>query len=366
MQVLTDIYIYPIKSVKAVSQPAAKVEEKGLSFDRRYMLIDLDGHFITGRTHPVLTQIDVQFSFNKLQLTAPSMAPLLIDPAHFSTDTLASKIWDDEVNAVHCHQDYDHWFSEYLHQPCQLVFFAENTNRCVKNRETQVSFADGYPLLLINQTSVDLLNTKLASPVSALHFRPNIVIKAGFAFAEDSWARIKIGEVEFEVSKPCSRCLFINVDPKTGIAQENEPLLTLAKFRYHQGDIDFGQNLIPLNSGMIRSGDEVKVLATHEAVSYGSQGGVQQDNRKAVQIHYQGLDVTVTGDNQQLLLEQAEQAGIAIPYSCRGGKCGQCKVKLLEGEVIRLSTEALTDEEREQGYVLACSCIPVSDITLNH
>ncbi|WP_022942965.1 YcbX family protein [Psychromonas hadalis] len=366
MQILTDIYIYPIKSVKAVSQPAAHVEEKGLRFDRRYMLIDLDGDFVTGRTTPELTQIDVQFAQQTLQLSAPNMAQLTIDPKQFSNKTLTSKIWADKVNVVHCHQDYDNWFSEYLQQPCQLVFFADHSTRYVKNRKTQVAFADGYPLLLVNQASVDLLNTKLDNPVSALNFRPNIVVNGDFPFVEDSWSRIKIGEVEFEVSKPCSRCLFTNVDPKTGVADPTEPFATLAKFRYHQGDVDFGQNLIPLNNGLIRAGDEVQVLATRDTVVYSSRGGIPTDNKKQLQIHYQQSAITVTGDNQQLLLDQAEQAGIAIPYSCRGGKCGRCKVKLLEGEVLTLNNEALTNEELTEGYVLTCSCIPLSDITISH
>jgi len=366
MQSLTDIYIYPIKSVKAISQPAALVEEKGLSFDRRYMLIDLNGQFITGRTHPQLTQIDVQFSQKKLQISAAKMAPLTIDPEQFSSEMLPSEIWDSAVDAQHCHSDYDEWFSAYLQQPCQLVFFAENSERFVKDRETQVAFADGYPLLLINQSSVEQLNHKLEVPVNALHFRPNIVIKGDYPFIEDSWSRIKIGEVEFEVSKPCSRCLFINVDPKTGIAAQSEPLATLSTFRYHQGEIDFGQNLIPLNNGMIRAGDELQVLATQEPIMYGSQTDVQTEDQAKVQIHYQESRVSAAGNNQQILLDQAEQADIAIPYSCRGGKCGRCKVQLIEGEVVTLSDEALTETEREQGYVLACSCIPASDITLNY
>ena len=366
MQILTDIYIYPIKSVKAISQPAALVEEKGLSFDRRYMLIDLDGNFITGRTHPQLTQIEVQFSQKKLHLSAPQMAPLIVDPENFSTLTLTSQIWNDKVNAVHCHKDYDAWFSQYLQTPCQLVFFAESTQRCVKNRSTQVSFADGYPLLLINQTSVDLLNNKLETPISALHFRPNIVIQGELPFIEDSWKRIKIGEVEFEISKPCSRCIFTNVDPNTGIAEKNEPLATLAKFRYHQGDIDFGQNLIPLNNGMIRCGDEIQVLSRKEPFVYQSQGDEQQENKQSLRINYQNSEMTVTGDNQQLLLDQAEKAGVTIPYSCRGGKCGRCKVQLTEGEVSILNNEGLTEQEKQQGYILACSSIPLSDITLKH
>ncbi|WP_354623177.1 MOSC domain-containing protein [Psychromonas sp. MME2] len=220
-----------------------------------------------------------------------------------------AQIWSDHVQAQHCNVRYDQWFSEYLQQPCQLLFFSEQTRRLVKNRETSVSFADGYPLLLVNQASVEQLNARLQKPVTALHFRPNIVVKGDFPFVEDSWARIKIGEVEFEVSKPCSRCPFTNVDPKTGHSADNEPLATLSTFRYHQGDIDFGQNLIPLNSGMIRAGDEVKVLATQAAPFYSSLKDNAVNNKKELNIHFQGSDFVAHGDNQQLLLESGRAGG---------------------------------------------------------
>lgn len=366
MQTLTDIYIYPIKSVKAINQPAAKVETKGLKFDRRYMLIDEQGQFITGRSYPQLTQIAVQFSKQMLIVNAPNMPSLTINPAHFSQQTKNVQLWSDNVSALHCHADYDQWFSTFLQKKCQLVFFAKETQRCIKKTNTPVSFADGYPLLLINQTSVEQLNARLTTPVTALHFRPNIVIKGDFPFVEDSWSRIKIGEVEFEVSKPCSRCLFTNVDPKTGIADQNEPLQTLAKFRYHQGNIDFGQNLIPLNEGLIRAGDEIQVITTQGVPFYSAHADQQESNKKTLAIHYQGSDLTAIGDNQQLLLDQAEQAGIDIAYSCRGGQCGSCKVKLVEGEVKVLNNQGLSELEIEQGYILACSCIPTSDISINH
>ncbi|MCG6200081.1 YcbX family protein [Psychromonas antarctica] len=366
MQILNDIYIYPIKSIKAINQPAAYVEEKGLRFDRRYMLVDLQGEFITGRTHPQLTQITVQFSRKLLLVDAPNMPTLSIDPEQFSTSMQTSQVWSDTVEVLHCHDDYDQWFSNYLQYPCQLVFFSDETKRLLKNRKTQVSFADGYPLLLINQTSVDFLNARLEKPVTPLHFRPNIVVQGDFPFIEDSWARIKIGEVEFEVSKPCSRCLFTNVDPQTGVADNDQPLKTLATFRYHQGNIDFGQNLIPLNSGIIRTGDEIKIISTQGARFYSEKQEQQASNKKNIEIYYQGADITTTGDNQQLLLDQAEQAGIDIPYSCRGGQCGRCKVKLIEGEVTTLNDEGLSDQEKQQGYILSCSCIPLSDIIINH
>lgn len=366
MQSLNQLYIYPIKSCQGIQLRQALVEEKGLQDDRRYMLVDLDGKFITGRTHPQLTQISITFSKKGLYVSAPKQPSFYIEPSLFTEQVLSVNIWADNLQAQHCHADYDHWFSTYLAEPCQLVYFSTASVRHIKNRETQVSFADGYPLLLVNQASVDQLNTRLESPVSALHFRPNLLIKGDFPFVEDSWARIKIGEVEFEVSKPCSRCTFINVAPKTGIADLQQPLKTLAEFRYHQGDINFGQNLIPLNQGMIRAGDEIQVLASQVVPFYSAADDSQQNNKKSVQINFVASGITVTGDNQQLLLNQAELANINIPYSCRGGKCGRCKTKLLSGEVITLNNQGLYNEEIEAGYILACSCIPLSDISIDY
>lgn len=366
MQSLTELYIYPIKSTKGIQLPQALVEEKGLQNDRRYMLVDAEGSFITGRTHPQLTQVSIEFSKKGLFVSATNQPSFYIQPEQFSDNTLSVDIWSDTVQAQHCNPEYDRWFSTFLKQPCQLVYLSDSSLRCVKNKQAQVSFADGYPLLLINQASVDQLNSHLQTPVSALHFRPNLLIKGDLPFIEDSWARIKIGEVEFEVSKPCARCIFTNVDPKTGIADLEQPLKTLAQFRYNQGDINFGQNLIPLNQGIIRSGDQIQVLATQSAPVYSAMLENEESNKKAIKIHFAKSDIEVTGDNQQLLLDQAELAGVNIPYSCRGGKCGRCKIKLLSGEVTVLNNQGLFSQEIEAGYVLACSTIPVSDINIDY
>ncbi|MDN2664023.1 MOSC domain-containing protein [Psychromonas sp. 14N.309.X.WAT.B.A12] len=366
MQSLTDLYIYPIKSTKGIQLPQTFVEEKGLTNDRRYMLVDLDGKFITGRTHPQLTQVTIEFSKKGLLVSAPKQPSIYIQPEHFTEQMQKVEVWADNMQAQHCHPDYDQWFSTYLKQDCQLVYFSENTTRCVKNRTNQVSFADGYPLLLINQASVDELNTHLNKPVTALHFRPNLIVKGESAFIEDTWLRIKIGEVEFEVSKPCSRCNFTNVDPLTGVPDLEQPLKTLAGFRFHDGDIDFGQNLIPLNEGVICAGDSVQVLETQQPPQYTSMLGEEKLSHKAIQIYFSKSDIKVAGNDNGLLLEQAEAAGINIPFSCRGGKCGRCKTKLLSGEVKVLNNQGMFKEEIEDGYVLACSCIPKTDISIEH
>lgn len=368
MNTLTELYIYPIKSTKGIQLKQTIVEEKGLKDDRRYMLVDNNGQFITGRTNPELTQITIAFSKNGLLVSAPKQDSFYIQPEHFSEQLITVQVWSDTLTAQHCHHDYDQWFSSFLKQDCKLVYFADSSSRCVKNKQTQVSFADGYPLLLINQSSVDHLNTLLDTPVTALNFRPNLVIKGDAPFIEDSWLRIKIGEVEFEVSKPCSRCNFTNVDPKTGVADLKQPLSTLAQFRYNseKGDIDFGQNLIPLNEGIIRTDDVIEVLATQQAPTYSSMLSEPGVNQKPIQLYFSQSDLKTTGNDKEILLDQAEKAGINIPYSCRGGKCGRCKTKLLSGEVNMLSTQGLFTEEIEAGYILACSSIPTTDISIEH
>ncbi|WP_413692004.1 YcbX family protein [Psychromonas sp. KJ10-2] len=330
------------------------------------MLVDLNGKFITGRTHPQLTQISIEFSKKGLLVSAPKQTSIYIQTEHFTEQMQTVEVWADNMQAQHCHPDYDKWFSNYLKQDCQLVYFSESTSRCVKNRSTQVSFADGYPLLLINQNSIDELNTHLQNPVTALHFRPNLIMKGDQPFIEDTWARIKIGEVEFEVSKPCSRCNFTNVDPLTGVPDLEQPLKTLSEYRFHQGNIDFGQNLIPLNEGTIRSGDTIQVLETQTPPTYTSMLGEKKLSHKTIKIHFEKSEVSIDGNDQGLLLDQAEAAGINIPYSCRGGKCGRCKTKLLSGEVNVLSNQGLFKEDIEAGYVLACSCIPTTDINVEH
>jgi len=365
MQSVTDIYIYPIKSTKGIQLPQTLVEEKGLKDDRRYMVVDLEGKFITGRTHPQLTQVSIEFSKKGLSVSAPNQPTLYIQPTTVSTP-MNVEIWEDNVQAEACDPACDQWFSTFLGENCRLVYFSETTSRCVKNKQTQVSFADGYPLLLINQTSVNTLNLRLDNPVSALHFRPNLLIKGEAPFIEDTWARIKIGEVEFEVSKPCSRCNFTNVDPKTGIPDSEQPLKTLAEFRFYDGNIDFGQNLIPLNEGVIRSNDTIQVLAYQTPRDYHAMFETSTSNIKPLQLHFAQSNKKVTGNDQALLLDQAEQAGIAIPYSCRGGKCGRCKTKLLSGEVNELTQQGLLQDEIAEGYILSCSSIPTTDISIDH
>ncbi|AGH82488.1 MOSC domain-containing protein [Psychromonas sp. CNPT3] len=366
MQILTSLYIYPIKSTKAIALQQAKVEELGLFLDRRYMLIDASGICITARNFPKLTQVHVQSFKNKLLISAPQMIDITLDLNLLDKAPTPAQIWADKVQALHCTTNIDKWFSTYLNTPCQLVFCDPTNKRKIKEAKAFVSFADAYPILLINSRSLEQLNCRLENPVSETQLRPNLVVQGDFPFVEDTWKRIKIGEVEFMLSQACPRCQFINIDPDSGKSNAKEPLQTLASFRYTQGEVHFGQYLIALNKGVIKAGDEVIILETLYPAFYSAQSDATATKKTRINIEYLPLNVIKKGNNQGLLLEQAEQAGIPLPHACRNGICGRCRVKLISGEVIQLNDSALSEQQKEQGYILSCSCIPLSDISIDY
>lgn len=272
---LSQINIHPIKSCSAISLSSARVDHFGLKGDRRFVIVDAKGMFITGRTHPQLTLVTVKQTPTGLQLTAPNMPELVINYTDFSNNYKKIQVWNDKINAQHCASAYDQWFSQFLATPCQLMYFGEQSHRQVENRHDNVAFADGYPLLLISQASLDDLNKRLKqqqlSPVTMSQFRTNLVVENASAYQEDSWLRIRIGEAEFEVVKPCSRCVFTTVDPKTGEKSSTmQPLKTLRQYRasVHKKGIMFGQNLITIKQGTIKLTDPIEVLSTQTPEIY--------------------------------------------------------------------------------------------------
>ncbi len=127
--------------------------------------------------------------------------------------------------------------------------------------DDRVAFADGFPLLLIGQASLDDLSHRVGRPLEMLRFRPNLVIEGSAAFAEDQWKRIRIGEVEFRLVKPCSRCILTTIDPQSGQrSDDREPLTTLKTYRQQGGDVLFGQNLVNDGVGRLEVGMPVTVL----------------------------------------------------------------------------------------------------------
>lgn len=261
---LSEIWIYPIKSLAGVRQAKAKVKQKGLEFDRRWMLVDEQGRFLTQREHPEMSLFHMTLTHETLTVishtTQDQVRLDLIGPEEGEFQPVV--IWDDQVEAIEPDPRLSDWFSEHLKLRCRLVFFPESNRRDVDpdyaNNREQVSLADGYPFLIIGQPSLDDLNNRLTSPISMRRFRPNFVFTGGTPYEEDTWKNIRIGGSEFLGVKPCGRCVLTTVNPETGV-KEKEPLATLSTYRKKGSKILFGQNLVGVVLNEVYEGDEIEI-----------------------------------------------------------------------------------------------------------
>ncbi|CAN5270497.1 MOSC domain-containing protein [soil metagenome] len=264
---LSEINIYPIKSLGGISLERSVVEERGLQFDRRWMLVDEKNEFLTQREFPKMATISVKIQENNLSVVLDNEEKLIsLEP---NTAAAASvKIWQSRCRAKVYESEINNWFSDVLQTNCKLVLMPDEVRRAVnpfyavRKFKDVVSFADGYPFLLIGENSLDELNSRLEKPLPMNRFRPNFVVSGPTAFAEDDWKKLKIGNVVFYVVKPCARCVITTIDQETGVSDGKEPLKTLASFRQKRQKILFGQNLIAENFGeTLRVGDAVEILA---------------------------------------------------------------------------------------------------------
>ncbi|MFB2864464.1 MOSC N-terminal beta barrel domain-containing protein [Aeromonas sp. MdU4] len=261
---LDSIQLYPIKSTAGISRPRAQVTQEGLTGDRRYMVVEPDGTFITARTHPRLQQVVTTPIAGGLQLVYPGLLPLTLLERNFNLTPQLTGVWGDRFTALHTDPKADEWLSRVAGEQVQLLWLGEESDRFREKTGTRVSFADGYPLLLISQASLDDLNLRSDALHQMSQFRTNLVASDTRPFEEDSWVRIRIGEVEFRVAKPCSRCIMTTVEAGTDRFNAlKEPLATLTRYRRGEnGEVYFGQNLIALNEGWIEAGSEIEVLET--------------------------------------------------------------------------------------------------------
>jgi uncharacterized protein len=262
---LSAIHVYPLKSGAARSPQQARVEARGLAGDRRWMLIDAEGRFITGRQHPRTVLLQAQPRESGLRLAAPDLPA--IEVAFPAADGARRQVtvWKDTVAALDAGDAAAAWLQAALGRAARLVYMDEAAVRPVNPAHARagdkVSFADAYPLLVISQAALDGLNARLATPLPMLRFRPNLVIAGAAPHAEDGWRRLRIGGVEFEGVKPCVRCVFTTVDPARGeFDPTGEPLRTLKHYRRSPDGITFGANLIARGRGTVHVGDAVELL----------------------------------------------------------------------------------------------------------
>jgi hypothetical protein len=241
------------------------VEPRGLRHDRRWIVTDASGKFLTGRQHPRLTLLRVVPDGEALEVSGPGMPPLRLERSG-AGDRISITVWTNTVAALPAGEAADAWISAFLGMPAQIAYMDEACVRPVNpdyaRADDEVSFADAFPLLLISEAALDALNAKLKAPVPMLRFRPNLVVAHTAPHAEDGWKRIRIGAVEFDLVKPCSRCVFTTVDFERGVFDPSgEPLRTLMTYRRGERGVTFGQNVIPRGQGTLRVGDAVEVLA---------------------------------------------------------------------------------------------------------
>jgi uncharacterized protein len=262
---LSECFIHPVKSCAAVACAQLEIEPRGPRHDRRYMVVDPEGRFLTGRKLPRMVLIRATPGDHGLTLDAPGMPTLhLPAPAPAGARTTV-QVWGDKVSAVAMGAEAEAWLSGFLESDARLVWMDADAARALDPDRArpgdEVSFADGFPLLLIGQAALDGLNARLQAPLPMTRFRPNLVFSGGVAHAEDGWRRIRVGRVEFDVVKPCTRCVFTTVDPATGaVDPSGEPLATLKSYRRGERGITFGMNLIARGEGRVKVGDALEVI----------------------------------------------------------------------------------------------------------
>lgn len=259
---LTHLYRYPVKSLRGAQHPALDIGAKGFSFDRHWMVVDAQGHFLTQRQLPKMALIATRIDAGGvLTLSAPDMPDITLQGT--TQQRMPVTVWEDTVEATLADPAADAWLSRFLAQACRLVQFAEDVQRALDPDyaapSDQTGFADGFPFLLISQASLDDLNARLEQPLPMQRFRPNLVVSGCEPFAEDRWRVIRIGGVVFRVVKPCARCAITTIDPETAL-RSPEPLRTLAGYRRHNNMVMFGQNLIHDGPGRLEAGMAVEVL----------------------------------------------------------------------------------------------------------
>lgn len=263
---LSSIYIYPIKSFPAVMLREAEALDRGLADDRRWMLVDNSGRFISLREERKLLDFAISSEGNNWRIGYQDAA-LIIPKELPEGESWEVQIWDDHVQAIKGPGKWDQWFEERLGYSCHLVYMPPKGHRPVKQqwalRDEEVSFADGYPYLIVNEESVRELERRAGIRLDIRRFRPNLVLSGGNPFDEFRYRRLSIGEVVFNGLKPCIRCVVTTLDPDTG-EQGKEPLKTLAEMKI-DGKVVFGQHASVNAPGTVRVGDTVEITARKDS-----------------------------------------------------------------------------------------------------
>ena len=266
---VSQLFIYPIKSLGGIAMQTVEITATGFKYDRRWMLVDEQNMFLTQRAHPQMALLqtgennDGIFVFHKQN----PLHSIILPPANEYGKKVSVTVWDDVCDALEADEDTNDWFSDMLQINCKLVYMPDETKRLVDKRYAAnneiTSFSDGYPILMIGQSSVDNLNEKLAEALPMNRFRPNIVFTGGHAHIEDEMAAFEIEGIKFLGVKPCARCVMTTINQQTAQGGK-EPLKTLAGYRLKNNKIYFGQNILQQQNGSISIGDAITITRLQE------------------------------------------------------------------------------------------------------
>ncbi len=266
--ILDEIYVYPVKSLAGFKVKAWPVDKKGLKFDRKWMLIDKDNHFLSQRKIPAMGQISTEIIQNKLILNHPNQESIDIPLNPVQGEEQITTLWGKTYPAQSISNKIDEWLSHCLNLKCRLVFQPDSTIRQVDQRyaqkQDQTTFSDGFPFLIVSQASLLSLSQSVGKQLDVVRFRPNLVVSNSAAYAEDEWREIRINQIQFRLPKPCSRCAIPTIDPKTAKTGK-EPLKTLNKTRKWNKQVYFGQNALHDATGELIVGSSIEILKTGPA-----------------------------------------------------------------------------------------------------
>lgn len=260
---ISELNIYPVKSLRGISLQTSPMELSGLRHDRRWMVVTPAGDMLTQRTHPQMALVETAIEDDRLVLETFGMAPLRVPPADAAMRRIRSSVFGSEVTGIDVGDETADWLSQAIGEPCRLVAFPGSDVRpcdpAVSRQGDHTLYADGFPLLVLGQSSLDDLNARLTRAVTMQRFRPNIVVVGSEAFAEDRWREVTAGDIPLRMVQACARCSLPTVDPEAGTLAGPELIRTLSGYRERDGEIYFGVNATPDRQGMLSVGDPVVV-----------------------------------------------------------------------------------------------------------
>jgi uncharacterized protein len=262
---VSQLFIYPIKSLGGISLSSTTVTDRGFQYDRQWMLVDTNNRFLSQREIPAMALLQVALEAGHLRIYHKQNIHLAISvPINSpSSEKVTVTIWDEKCIAQCVSNEADAWFSKMLSFSCRLVYLPDDSyvyvdKEYASNNEI-TSLSDGYPFLMAGQSSLDDLNARLAEPLPINRFRPNIVFVGGEPYEEDFLAHFIINGVNFYGVKLCGRCVITSIN-QDNFTKSKEPLKTLATYRMRNNKIYFGQNLLHKGRGIINVGDKIEVV----------------------------------------------------------------------------------------------------------